>query len=65
MPRVAGVEEAYGVELYEGSPVKVRRVARGGVAAKAGVRIGDTIEAVDGIDVRAASVDFVYALLQV
>lgn len=65
MPPPGGVEKAYGLELHLSDPVRVRRVARGGVAAKAGVRLNDALETVGGIDVRGAATDFIYALLQV
>jgi hypothetical protein len=65
MPPPDGVEKAYGLELHLSDPVRVRRVARGGVAAKAGVRLNDALETIGGIDVRGAATDFIYALLQV
>lgn len=65
MPTVADVQEAFGLELAGDAPVLVHRVARGGLAGMQGLRMNDVLESVNGVDVREAAHDFVYALLQV
>lgn len=58
-------EAAVGFTLGGSAPVVVEKVARGGVAGKCGIRMGDELESISGVDVSGASLAFVQTLIQV
>ncbi|ESO06538.1 hypothetical protein HELRODRAFT_160718 [Helobdella robusta] len=66
-PRIYTIERmngTFGMLLRGNGPVKIESVLDGGAAEKAGLRPGDTIISLNGIDVKNSSHDHVIKMLQ-